>query len=128
MSLTRPGEKQRVLYIEDNPANGKLMAATVEKMGNAELIVVESAELGLEKAQEWLPHTILLDINLPGMSGKQALPLLREIPVLSSSRPRIYALTANAMLDEVNEAKKLGFDGYFTKPVDVHEIMRLLEE
>lgn len=128
MSLTRPGEKQRVLYIEDNPANGKLMAAIVEKMGNAELIVVESAELGLKKAQEWLPHTILLDINLPGMSGKQALPLLREIPVLSSSRPRIYALTANAMLDEVNEAKKLGFDGYFTKPVDVHEIMRLLEE
>ena len=121
-------KNKQVLYIEDNVANMKLMSGIVQKVPGIVLTITVNAEEGIEKARLLSPDLILLDINLPGMSGKDALPLLKQLSNLKEKQTAIYALSANAMVDEVQEGLEMGFDGYLTKPIDVSEIIGLLKE
>lgn len=116
--------KMKVLYIEDNPTNLKLVKMLLERQTDCEFVAAVEPVSGIELATRERPDLILLDINLPTMSGYEvvarlkALPETRAIPVI--------ALTANAMSDEVEKGKQAGFDGYLTKPLQVKEFMAVL--
>lgn len=115
-----------ILYIEDNPANLRLMEAVIERLPDLTMLSAHNAELGLSMAQSVLPDIILMDINLPGMDGISALGKLREddktkgIPVI--------AISAAAMPNEIERAKAAGFEKYITKPINVPEVLKAINQ
>ena len=117
--------QRTVLYIEDNPANLKLMEQLMKRQEQIHLLVAHTPELGLELAKSVAPELILLDINLPGINGYQLLEIfksdqdLRNIPVI--------AITANAMPGDVKRGKKLGFADYVTKPIHVETFFNAVD-
>ena len=108
-----------LLYVEDNPANLTLVEEIVRYCPQLQLLTAKDGRLGVEMARTHLPQLILMDINLPAMSGIDALKLLRadartaHIPVI--------ALTANAMPGDVERSMALGFYRYLTKPINLEE-------
>jgi CheY-like chemotaxis protein len=120
-----PGAPRRtVLYIEDNPANMELVAQLLGRSPDIELLTAVNGTLGVEVAREALPMVIVMDINLPGISGISALNILREDP--ATAHTPIIALSANAMPRDVAKGLALGFFRYLTKPIKVHELMETL--
>ncbi len=111
----------RVLYVEDNNANAAIMRHVFRLLPDAELLEAETAEIGLALAREQRPDLILMDINLPGMNGVEALRVLQadartaHIPVL--------AVTAAAMPEEVTSGQAAGFRDYVTKPFDIPTVV-----
>jgi two-component system cell cycle response regulator DivK len=108
-----------VLIVEDNARNLKLVRDVLGHAGYSTLCACDG-EAGVELARSQRPDLVLMDINLPGMTGLEALALLRadaataEIPVA--------ALTAYAMKDDRARLLAAGFDGYLEKPVDVRAL------
>ena len=115
-----------VLYIEDNRANIQLMERIIGELENTHLVTAYSAELGLELATSNLPDLIMMDINLPGMSGIEALKQLRD--TTETKHIPVIAITAAAMSDEIEAGKKAGFNDYVTKPINVGTCIRIIEE
>jgi PAS domain S-box-containing protein len=124
-SASSPRKAGKVLHIEDNPANRKLMQSFFAALPDYDLIDANSAWAGIELARREQPRLILLDINLPGMSGFDALALLREIPGLK--RVPVIAVTANAMQGDVERGLAAGFDAYLTKPLDMFRLRQLVD-
>ena len=106
-----------VLYIEDNPANLRLVAQVLSHQENVNLLSAHEPVLGMELASSRKPDLILLDINLPGIDGYEVLKQLRmrketrNIPV--------YAISANAMPKDIERGMEAGFDEYITKPINI---------
>ncbi|MBD3754891.1 MAG: PAS domain-containing protein [Gammaproteobacteria bacterium] len=119
---------RQVLYIEDNPMNMQLMSEIFEGLDGVELSIMPTAEMGIERALELKPELILMDLDLPAMSGEQALGILRAHPDLQTSMPRIVAVTAKAMKEDIERGLQLGFDAYLTKPIDIRKLLDLLAE
>lgn len=119
-----------ILYVEDNPANMRLMRELITQLPRTEFIEAGTAEEGLELIKQSKPDLVLMDINLPGMDGFEAFEVMRDDPNMSDIP--VIALTANAMPREVEKGRELGFKAYLTKPIDVAstlaEITRVLEE
>ncbi|RAR63121.1 PAS domain S-box-containing protein [Onishia taeanensis] len=107
----------RLLYIEDNPANQRLMEDIIEDLEGFSLQVVPSAEVGLELIRHCPPDLVLMDLHLPGMDGYQALAVLRQ-STEHADLP-VIALSANAMACDQQPGQKAGFDAYLTKPLDL---------
>ncbi|MDH5371207.1 MAG: response regulator [Gammaproteobacteria bacterium] len=118
-------QKKSVLYIEDNSANLRLVEQILMIIPNLKMWSAPEPLLGLELALEHLPDLILLDINLPGMDGFEVLKKLRSQEV--SREIPVIAISANAMSKDIEKGKKAGFDGYITKPVNVKELLSLVE-
>ena len=116
---------RQVLYVEDNPANTALMAQIINRLKGVEMVHAHTAEIGLAMAKLNPPDLIILDINLPGMSGIEALGHLRNIPETRST-PAI-AISAAAMPHDVKRALDAGFGSYLTKPIDVVETAKVIE-
>lgn len=116
----------RILYVEDNPANVQLMEAVLGEMTGFHLDTATTIETGLEKFQQNRPDIIVLDINLPGMSGLQAVRQWRTMPQFDGLP--IVALSANVMPVAVESALAAGFDRYLTKPLDFNEFLRTIRE
>ncbi len=110
-----------VLYVEDNPANLQLMEMVLGRVGALTLQSAPTAEIGIDMAKSAPPDLILMDINLPGMSGLQALKVLRGIEATKAIP--VIAVSANAMPHDIREAEDAGFDGYITKPFDIEDVM-----
>jgi PAS domain S-box-containing protein len=114
-----------LLYVEDNPANLMLVEQLVARRADIRLLTAVNGKLGIELARASRPEVILMDINLPGISGTEAMLILREdratahIPVL--------ALSANAIPSDIKAALKAGFFRYLTKPIKVNEFMEALD-
>ncbi|HEY4244784.1 MAG TPA: PAS domain S-box protein [Kofleriaceae bacterium] len=119
-------QRYRVLYIEDNPSSTAFMRELVEHLPSIELVTAPSAELGLELVRSRRPGLVLMDINLPGMSGYAATEQLRR-DAETSAIP-IVGLSAAALAEHVDRAREAGFDRYLTKPVKLEELARALEE
>jgi len=123
--VPQPGRHARVLYVEDNPANLKLVEQIVQRHANVELLMAPSGSLGLDLARSHRPDLLLLDIHLPDIDGFQVLEQLRAdaqtrlIPVV--------AVTAQAMPEDVKRVLAAGFDGYLAKPLDLASFDALLE-
>lgn len=118
--------KRHVLYIEDNPDNCALVKSIIrQKRPDLDLVCEGSAEEGLQTALRQHPDVILMDINLPGISGMDALELLaefddvRDIPVI--------AVSANAMPDHIEKCLQAGFLNYLTKPINVDQFLFTLD-
>ena len=81
---------------------------------------------GIALARTHLPDVILMDINLPGISGIEALNILRRDP--ATRHIPIIALSANAMLSDIEQGLEAGFFRYLTKPIKVNEFMKSLDD
>jgi signal transduction histidine kinase/CheY-like chemotaxis protein len=115
-----------LLYVEDNPANLLLVEQILEDHPLVTMLSARDANLGIALARAHLPDVILMDINLPGISGIKALKILREDP-LTRHIP-IVALSANAMPRDIEKGIEAGFFRYLTKPIKVTEFMDALED
>jgi CheY-like chemotaxis protein len=114
------GERS-LLYVEDNPANMQLMEQIIERQPNIRLLKASTGHAAIEMARSALPDVILLDINLPGISGFEILKLLRE-DALTAHIPAL-AISANAMESDIKRGQKAGFLHYLTKPIKVDELL-----
>ncbi|WP_430009166.1 ATP-binding protein [Methylophaga lonarensis] len=112
---------KQLLYIEDNPANLKLMQAYFNRFDNLTLHCCKSAEAGLDLLEVLQPDLILMDIHLPGMDGLEATRIIQDMPLLKSIP--VVAITAAAMKHHRQQAGDL-FVAYLTKPVDFEELAR----
>ncbi len=122
---TRPPDGARtVLYIEDNPANVSLMEEVMRRFDQFRLITAHTAEIGLALAFQERPRLIIMDINLPGIDGYEALAQLRA-DVSTASIP-VMALTANAMPNAIERGIAAGFHSYLTKPVQIDALIRAI--
>lgn len=106
-----------VLYIEDNPANLRLVEEIFKKTPSVTMHSAHTPELGLSLATTHHPDLILLDINLPGMNGYEVLKRLKQDPTTSNTP--VIAISANAMPQDVEKGMDAGFDDYLTKPINV---------
>lgn len=115
-----------VLYVEDNPANLRLVAQVLGRLHNIKLLSAHTGELGLDLARSNSPDLIILDINLPGMDGFEIRARLR-LHAQSRHIP-VIALSANAMPRDIERGLEAGFARYLTKPLKVAEFMKALNE
>jgi PAS domain S-box-containing protein len=114
-----------VLYVEDNPANVTFMKDLLSAFENIELLTAPTAESGVELAHAHHPEVVIMDINLPGMSGVEALRALRAAPATKDIP--VIALTAAASERDRQRGIQAGFYRYITKPVKVDELLDALE-
>jgi PAS domain S-box-containing protein len=114
-----------VLYVEDNPANVTFMSDLVSTMEDIELLTAPTAEMGIDLARARQPDAIIMDINLPGMSGNDALRELRTLP--ETRDIPVIALTAAASHADRRRGAEAGFAQYLTKPVNVGEFVAALD-
>ena len=123
---TQGGKPQRtVLYVEDNPANLELVEQLIERRPDLRLLSAADGKLGVEFARAYIPDVILMDINLPGLSGIDAMKILHSDP--STAHIPILALSANAMPRDITMGLEAGFFNYLTKPIKVVEFMEALD-
>lgn len=106
----------RVLVVEDNPVNLELVVEVLEQEG-CEVLTTQSAEAGLRLAAAERPDLILMDFQLPGMTGYEATRRLKGHPATAAIP--VVALTASAMRGDDLKALEAGCDGYLTKPLDL---------
>ena len=114
-----------LLYVEDNPANLKLIEQLIARRSDIHLLSARDGNLGIQLARAHQPDVILMDINLPGISGIEALKILREDP--ATAHIPVVALSANAMPRDIEKGLQAGFFRYLTKPIKVNEFMETLE-
>ena len=114
-----------LLYVEDNPANLKLVEQLIARRPDIRLLSARDGALGVQLARTHRPSVILMDINLPGISGIEALKILREDP--ATAHIPVIALSANAMPRDVEKGMQAGFFQYLTKPIKINEFMDTLE-
>ena len=115
-----------LLYVEDNPANLQLVEQLIARRPGMRLLAAADADTGIEIARTRQPDVILMDINLPGISGIEALAILRGDPTTASIP--VVALSANAIPRDIEKGLEAGFCRYLTKPIKVHEFMDALDE
>jgi signal transduction histidine kinase len=123
---TAGAQQHKVIYIEDNPSNIAFMYDLVEDLPSVELLTAPTAEIGLELIRSHRPKVVIMDINLPGMSGFDAVQRLRDWP--ETRNIPVIGLSAAALLKDTTRAKEAGFYRYLTKPVKVAELTKVLEE
>ncbi len=115
------GDLPTLLYVEDNPANLRLVEEIMRFRADLRLISAPDASLGIALAKAHQPRVILMDMNLPGMSGREAQAVLRA-DARTAAIP-VIALTANAMPSDIEAALEAGFYGYITKPINIDEFI-----
>lgn len=123
---TKLADEHTMLYIEDNPANLRLVAQVMGRMNNIRMWSAHEPLLGLELAEEHKPDLILLDINLPGMDGFEVLKNLRQNQ--TTANIPVLAISANAMKQDIEKGFNAGFDDYITKPIDIDALMHSVSE
>jgi CheY-like chemotaxis protein len=114
-----------VLYVEDNAANLLLVKQILARIPSLRLLTATDGFAGIEVARTSLPDVILMDINLPGVNGVEAMKILRADP--NTSKIPVLALSANALPLDVEKALEAGFFHYITKPLKVNELIQALK-
>ena len=119
------GPLRTVLYVEDNTANLELVEQLIARREDLRLLSAADGALGIEFARTYLPDVILMDINLPGINGIDAMKILRT-DTLTAHIP-IVALSANAVPRDIEKALEAGFFNYLTKPIRVNQFFAALD-
>jgi signal transduction histidine kinase/AmiR/NasT family two-component response regulator len=114
-----------LLYVEDNPANLMLVEDLIARRPDIRLLSARDGIRGVEIARASRPDVILMDINLPGISGIQALEILRADP--ATAHIPVVAISANAIPRDIEKGLEAGFFNYLTKPIKVHQFMDALD-
>jgi CheY-like chemotaxis protein len=120
-----PAQPSTVLYIEDNPANLKLVQEIVRFRPDLRLVSAPDGHFGLSLARSQKPDMILMDLNLPGLSGFEVLAQLRRDP--ETARIPAIAVSANAMRADIERALAAGFVRYLTKPIDIGQFNEAID-
>jgi PAS domain S-box-containing protein len=118
-SSEAPSTVHTLLYVEDNPANLKLLEQLVARRADVHLLSAATGTLGVELARTALPEVIVMDIHLPDINGIEALRRLRDDP--QTMHIPVIALSANAMPRDIERGMKAGFFRYLTKPIRIDE-------
>jgi CheY-like chemotaxis protein len=118
------GTRYTLLCVEDNPANLNLIEQIIERRPDIQLLTAVNGTIGIELARSHLPQVILMDVNLPGISGIEALKILRKDP--ATAHIPVVALSANAMPRDIKKGLEVGFFRYLTKPIKVKDFMETL--
>jgi len=116
---------RRVLVVEDNPRNLKLVRDVLTYAGY-DVIGATTGEEGVRLAEQAHPDLILMDLQLPGIDGAEALRLIRDSE--GAAHVPVIAVTAFAMNDDRTRAFECGFDGYVEKPLDVRALRQQVED
>jgi PAS domain S-box-containing protein len=114
-----------LLCVEDNPANMLLVERLLDRRGDVRLVTATDGASGIQQAMSSVPDVILMDINLPGISGLTALGILAGHP--ATAHIPVVALSANAMPKDIERGLAAGFFRYLTKPIKVGEFMVTLD-
>lgn len=117
--------RRTLLYVEDNPANLVLVEQLIARRGDLTLLTAVNGHLGIQMARAHQPDVILMDINLPGISGYGVLKVLHEDS--ATAHIPIMALSANAVPRDIQKGIDAGFFRYLTKPIEVVEFMDALD-
>ncbi len=115
------GRLHTLLYVEDNPANMKLVEQIIARLPALHLLTAVNGQAGIELARSTRPDVILMDINLPGINGYEVLKGLRADP--ATKFIPVIAVSANAMPQDIERGLKAGFMRYLTKPIHVDELI-----
>jgi CheY-like chemotaxis protein len=116
---------QTLLYVEDNPANLMLVEEILARRPDLCLLTATDGTRGIELARTSRPDVILMDISLPGISGTEALKILMEDP--TTARIPVVAISANALLRDIELGLEAGFFRYLTKPIKVTEFLETVD-
>ena len=114
-----------ILIIEDDPNSRKLVRDVLQVKGY-QTIESETAEEGIRLAKEQLPALILMDIQLPGISGIEALQRLRADP--DTKAIPVIAVTASVMTAQQQNVLEAGFDGFEGKPISVVALLKTIQD
>jgi signal transduction histidine kinase/ActR/RegA family two-component response regulator len=114
-----------LLYVEDNPANLLLVEQLIARRSDLKLLTAIDGYMGIQMARAYQPDVILMDINLPGMSGIDALKILHEDS--TTAHIPVLALSANAVPRDIEKGIEAGFFRYLTKPIKIDEFMDTLD-
>ena len=117
--------RHTIVYVEDNPSNIAFMREFVDDLSSIELLTAPNAEIGVELIRDRRPNVVIMDINLPGISGFEAVKRLREWP--ETRDIPVIGLSAAALAKDTARARDAGFHRYLTKPVKVAELTDALE-
>ena len=124
---TPAGVRSRLLlYVEDNPANLKLIEQLIARRPEIRLLTAQNGPDGIQLARVSMPDAILMDINLPGINGIDAMKILRLDP--ATAHIPIVALSANAIPRDIEKGLQAGFFRYLTKPIMVNQFLETLNE
>lgn len=123
--LLANGQVHTLLYVVDNPANLMLVEDLVSRRPDARFLSARDGIQGVEIAHNAVPDVILMDINLPGISGLKALNILAHDS--ATAHIPVIALSANAIPRDIEKGLKAGFFRYLTKPIKVNEFMETLD-
>jgi len=123
--LPTDAQMHTLLYVEDNPANLMLVEVIIARRPDIRLLSAKNARQGIKLARAALPDVILMDINLPGFSGYDALNMLFDDP--STAHIPVVALSANAMPRDIEKGLEAGFFRYLTKPIKIQEFMETID-
>jgi PAS domain S-box-containing protein len=126
LPIAHDQRRHTIVYIEDNPSNIAFMRELMDDLPGIDLRTAPTAEIGLELIRAHLPELVIMDINLPGMSGFDAAKQLAAWP--ETKHIPVIALTAAALGRDLTRGVEAGFRRYLTKPVKVDELMATLEE
>jgi PAS domain S-box-containing protein len=118
--------RHKILHIEDNPANLKLVERILARRPDVEVVPAMHGRLGLELAHEHRPVLVLLDVHLPDINGEQVLQRLRDDPVTASIP--VIIVSADATPGQVRRLLAAGASAYLTKPIEVRDLLRILDE
>jgi CheY-like chemotaxis protein len=120
------GPRYLVVYVEDNPSNIAFMEDLLADFERVQLLTAPTGEIGIELVRARRPDVVIMDINLPGMSGFEATRQLAAWP--ETRNTPVIALSAAAMIGDAARVAGAGFYRYLTKPVKVDELTATLEE
>ena len=122
--VPRGARPHTLLYVEDNPANMKLVEQIIARHPDIRLLTAVNGNSGIEIARGSLPDVILMDINLPDINGFEVLKILHSDP--TTAQIPVMAVSASAMPLDVERGLKAGFFRYLTKPIKVTEFMEAM--
>ena len=125
VAAVQPPPTLRMLYVEDNRLNALLFEEAIKMRGGVELRVVEDGPDAFELLKGWHPDVLVLDAHLPSMSGYEVLTRLRQQPQFA--RTPAFMCSADALPDELQRAREAGFAGYWSKPIDIAQVMKELD-
>ena len=118
-AVDKSAPRHTLLYVEDNPANLKLVEQLIARRPDMRLLTAVNGRLGLELAHEHHPDLILLDLHLPDLGGQEVLAHLRAD--LATHDIPVVILSADATRRHLDEVMELGAHGYLTMPIDVRQ-------
>jgi len=121
----RPNQSMSVLYAEDNEVNAELMRQIVSMRPAVSLRIAENGSIALEMATLDPPDLMLVDMNLGDMTGIELARLLQRNR--STRDIRLVALSADALPAQIEAATRCGFEGYLTKPINVRELLAVID-